>query len=93
MASTATPRHVVFMGMAEPLLNVEAVLGAITCFCTDPGTARRQITVITVGVQRTLPTLADRALATLGRAQFALAVNLHAPDQVLPRELIPTAHS
>ncbi|MFM8526188.1 MAG: 23S rRNA (adenine(2503)-C(2))-methyltransferase RlmN [Cyanobacteriota bacterium] len=87
------PSHVVFMGMGEPLLNVEAVLEAIDCLCTDLGMAQRQITVSTVGVPRTLPTLAERSLERLGRAQFTLAVSLHAPDQRLRQELIPTAHA
>jgi 23S rRNA (adenine2503-C2)-methyltransferase len=55
--------------------------------------AQRQITVSTVGVPKTLPTLAERALERLGRAQFTLAVSLHAPDQRLREELIPTAHA
>jgi 23S rRNA (adenine2503-C2)-methyltransferase len=87
------PSHVVFMGMGEPLLNVEAVLEAIDCLCTDLGMAQRQITVSTVGVPHTLPTLAERSLQRLGRAQFTLAVSLHAPDQRLRQELIPTAHA
>lgn len=87
------PSHVVFMGMGEPLLNIEAVLDAIDCLCGDLGMAQRQITVSTVGVPRTLPTLAERALERLGRAQFTLAVSLHAPDQRLREELIPTAHA
>ena len=87
------PSHVVFMGMGEPLLNIEAVLEAIACICTDLGMAQRQITVSTVGVPRTLPTLAERARSRLGRAQFTLAVSLHAPDQRLREELIPTAHA
>ena len=87
------PSHVVFMGMGEPLLNSEAVLDAIACLCTDLGMAQRQITVSTVGVPKTLPTLAERALERLGRAQFTLAVSLHAPDQRLREQLIPTAHA
>ena len=85
------PSHVVFMGMGEPLLNIDAVLAAIDCLCRDLGMAQRQMTVSTVGVPRTLPTLAERALERLGRAQFTLAVSLHAPDQRLRQELIPTA--
>ena len=85
------PSHVVFMGMGEPLLNSEAVLDAIACLCTDLGMAQRQITVSTVGVARTLPRLAELALERLGRAQFTLAVSLHAPDQRLREQLIPTA--
>ena len=87
------PSHVVFMGMGEPLLNSEAVLAAIDCLCTDLGMAQRQITVSTVGVPKSLPTLAEQALERLGRAQFTLAVSLHAPDQQLREELIPTAHA
>jgi 23S rRNA (adenine2503-C2)-methyltransferase len=87
------PSHVVFMGMGEPLLNIDAVLAAIDCLCTDLGMAQRQITVSTVGVPKTLPTLAERALERLGRTQFTLAVSLHAPDQRLREELIPTAHA
>jgi 23S rRNA (adenine2503-C2)-methyltransferase len=87
------PSHVVFMGMGEPLLNSEVVLAAIDCLCRDLGMAQRQITVSTVGVPKTLPTLAEQALNRLGRAQFTLAVSLHAPDQRLREELIPTAHA
>jgi len=87
------PSHVVFMGMGEPLLNIEAVLAATDCLCRDLGMAQRQITISTVGVPHTLPRLAELALARLGRAQFTLAVSLHAPDQALREELIPTAHA
>ena len=87
------PTHVVFMGMGEPLLNTDAVLQAMTVLCRDLGMAQRQITVSTVGVPGTLPTLADKAHQVLGRAQFTLAVSLHAPDQRLREELIPTARA
>ena len=85
------PSHVVFMGMGEPLLNSEAVLDAIRCFNNDLGIGQRRITVSTVGVPRTLPRLAKLAIQRLGRAQFTLAVSLHAPNQALREELIPTA--
>ena len=85
------PSHVVFMGMGEPLLNSEAVLDAIRCFNNDLGIGQRRITVSTVGVPRTLPRLAELAMQRLGRAQFTLAVSLHAPNQALREELIPTA--
>jgi 23S rRNA (adenine2503-C2)-methyltransferase len=87
------PSHVVFMGMGEPLLNIEAVLGAIRCFNDDLGIGQRRITVSTVGVPHTLPQLAELAMSRLGRAQFTLAVSLHAPNQRLREELIPTAHA
>ena len=87
------PSHIVFMGMGEPLLNSEAVLEAIRCFNTDLGIGQRRITVSTVGVPRTLPQLAELAMQRLGRVQFTLAVSLHAPNQALREELIPTAHA
>jgi len=87
------PSHIVFMGMGEPLLNSAAVLQAIRCLNDDLGIGQRRITVSTVGVPRTLPQLAELALDTLGRAQFTLAVSLHAPNQQLREELIPTAHA
>jgi len=87
------PSHIVFMGMGEPLLNSQAVLEAIRCLNDDLGIGQRRITVSTVGVPKTLPQLAELALETLGRAQFTLAVSLHAPNQQLREELIPTAHA
>ena len=87
------PSHIVFMGMGEPLLNSRAVLEAIRCLNDDLGIGQRRITVSTVGVPKTLPQLAELALETLGRAQFTLAVSLHAPNQQLREELIPTAHA
>jgi 23S rRNA (adenine2503-C2)-methyltransferase len=87
------PSHIVFMGMGEPLLNSRAVLEAIRCLSDDLGIGQRRITVSTVGVPKTLAQLAELALETLGRAQFTLAVSLHAPNQQLREELIPTAHA
>lgn len=87
------PSHIVFMGMGEPLLNSSAVLEAIRCLNDDLGIGQRRITVSTVGVPKTLPQLAELAMQRLGRAQFTLAVSLHAPDQALREELIPTARA
>ena len=87
------PSHIVFMGMGEPLLNSHAVLEAIRCLSDDLGIGQRRITVSTVGVPKTLPQLAELAIETLGRAQFTLAVSLHAPNQRLREDLIPTARA
>ena len=87
------PSHIVFMGMGEPLLNSETVLKAIRCFNDDLGIGQRRITVSTVGVPKALPQLADLSFELLGRAQFTLAVSLHAPNQTLREELIPTARA
>jgi 23S rRNA (adenine2503-C2)-methyltransferase len=92
-AMNRRPSHVVFMGMGEPLLNSEAVLAAIHCLNHELGIGQRRITVSTVGVVNALPTLAELALKRLGRAQFTLAVSLHAPNQELRERLIPTARA
>jgi len=85
------PSHIVFMGMGEPLLNIDAVLAAIATTHRELGISQRRITVSTVGVPGMLSRLADRAEQVLGRVQFTLAVSLHAPDQALREHLIPTA--
>ncbi len=77
--------HLVFMGMGEPLLNFDSVLGAIQSFHQDMGISQRHITLSTVGVPDKIPLLATYDL------QITLAVSLHAPDQELRRQLIPSA--
>ncbi len=86
-----SPSHIVFMGMGEPLLNIETVLESIRCLNSDIGIGQRRITVSTVGVINTLPKLAELAISVLGRAQFTLAVSLHAPNQGLRESLIPSS--
>ncbi len=92
-AMNRRPSHVVFMGMGEPLLNSEVVLNAIGCMNQDLGIGQRRITISTVGVVNTIPKLAEMACSRLGRAQFTLAVSLHASNQELREKLIPTAKS
>ena len=87
------PSHVVFMGMGEPLLNINSVLDAIRCINQDLGIGQRRITVSTVGVVNTLPQLGELAMKKLSRVQFTLAVSLHAPNQKLRQRLIPSAKS
>ena len=87
------PTHVVFMGMGEPLLNIDNVLDSIDCFTNDIGIGQRKITVSTVGVPETLPLLANLAQERLGRVKFTLAVSLHAPNQDLRESIIPSASS
>lgn len=87
------PSNVVFMGMGEPLLNTKEVLFAIRSINHDLGIGQRRITLSTVGVANTLPDLAQQAVAILGRAQFTLAISLHAPNQALREQIIPTASS
>ncbi|RMG17650.1 MAG: 23S rRNA (adenine(2503)-C(2))-methyltransferase RlmN, partial [Deltaproteobacteria bacterium] len=78
------PRNVVFMGMGEPLDNLEQVLGAVEVLCTDPGPALapRHVTVSTSGVLPHLETFLRRS-----RANLALSVNATTPEQ--RRALMP----
>ncbi|MBW4571761.1 MAG: 23S rRNA (adenine(2503)-C(2))-methyltransferase RlmN [Tolypothrix carrinoi HA7290-LM1] len=79
--------HVVFMGMGEPLLNVDNVLGAIKSLNKDVGIGQRSLTLSTVGIRDRIRQLAQHHL------QVTLAVSLHAPNQPLREQLIPSAHS
>jgi 23S rRNA (adenine2503-C2)-methyltransferase len=76
---------VVFMGMGEPLLNLENVLEAVRRMAGgDMGALGwRQITVSTVGI---VPGIDAMAAADLN---INLAVSLHAPDDATRAELIP----
>lgn len=77
--------HVVFMGMGEPLLNTEAVLKAVRSLNQDVGISQRSITVSTVGIKDRIRQLAEHQL------QITLAVSLHASNQGLREQLIPSA--
>jgi 23S rRNA (adenine2503-C2)-methyltransferase len=79
--------NVVFMGMGEPLLNMENVLPAIRSLNQDVGIGQRSLTVSTVGIRDRIRQLAAEHL------QVTLAVSLHAPNQKLREELIPSARS
>ncbi len=79
--------HIVFMGMGEPLLNIDNVLGAIKSLNQDVGIGQRCMTVSTVGIRDRIRQLAQHQL------QVTLAVSLHAPNQTLREKLITSAHS
>ncbi len=77
--------NVVFMGMGEPLLNLDRVLDAIAGL-NDPdrlGLGARHITISTSGV---VPGI--RRLTELG-PQFTLAISLHAARNPLRDVLVP----
>ena len=77
--------NVVFMGMGEPLLNLDNVLGAVQALA-DParfGLGARHVTVSTSGV---VPGI--ERLTALG-PQFTLAVSLHAARDPLRDALVP----
>ena len=77
--------NIVFMGMGEPLLNLDRVLASVEAL-NDPrrfGLGARHITVSTSGV---VPGI--RRLTALG-PQFTLAVSLHAARDALRDVLVP----
>src|SRR3954447_12515183 len=82
-ASPQRVSNVVFMGMGEPLANVDAVLEACTRLHADVGLSARHLTVSTVGVVPGMERLAAFELPV------TLAVSLHAADDRLREELVP----
>ena len=80
------PTNVVFMGMGEPLDNLEAVLSAIAILREPSGFAvpERRITISTVGI---VPRMREVYLRT--KAQ--VAVSLHALDAARRCALLPVA--
>jgi len=86
LASTGSHlTNIVFMGMGEPLLNLERVLEAVAIL-SDPrqfGLGARHVVVSTAGV---VPGI--RHLTALG-PQFTLAISLHAARDPLRDVLVP----
>jgi 23S rRNA (adenine2503-C2)-methyltransferase len=75
--------HVVFMGMGEPLANVDTVCTALERLNEDLGLSARHLTVSTVGVVPGMIRLAQHPLPV------TLAVSLHAADDELRQTLVP----
>jgi 23S rRNA m2A2503 methyltransferase len=79
--------HIVFMGMGEPLLNLDAVLPAAERFA-DPvglGLSGRHITISTAGIPDGIRELARRQVT------YRLAISLHAPNQAIREKIMPVA--
>jgi 23S rRNA (adenine2503-C2)-methyltransferase len=76
--------NIVFMGMGEPLYNLDSVAAAIDIIADGEGIAisRRRITVSTSGVVPELEPLGTRT-------QAMLAISLHATNDALREELVP----
>lgn len=77
--------NIVLMGMGEPLLNYENVIGAIRLLCDPRGfnISERRITLSTIGVVPRLRDLAREAVRP------ELAISLSAPTDELRSQLIP----
>jgi 23S rRNA (adenine2503-C2)-methyltransferase len=75
--------NIVFMGMGEPMANLDAVWSATERFHHDLGLSARHITISTVGIVPGIRSLRDRPLPV------NLAVSLHAANDELRDELVP----
>ncbi|XP_020584208.1 uncharacterized protein LOC110027216 isoform X2 [Phalaenopsis equestris] len=81
-------RNVVFMGMGEPLNNFTAVVEAIQIMMGSPfQLSPKRITVSTVGIIHSINKFHD----TLPNVN--LAVSLHAPDQDIRCQIMPSARA
>ena len=76
--------NVVMMGMGEPLLNYDNVVPALQLMLDDNayGLSRRRVTLSTSGIVPAIDRLREDC-------PVALAVSLHAPNDVLRDELMP----
>ena len=76
--------NIVFMGMGEPLYNLDNVAAAIDVISDGDGVSisRRRITVSTSGVVPEIPRLGEMTAAML-------AISLHATNDPLRDELVP----
>lgn len=76
--------NVVLMGMGEPLLNFDNVVKALDLMLDDfaYGLSKRRVTLSTSGVVPGLEKLIEKA-------DVALALSLHAPNNELRNELVP----
>src|SRR5699024_3741003 len=80
--------NIVFMGMGEPMANYKSIMGAVRRMVAPApegfGMSARNITVSTVGL---VPAIRKRSKEAI---PVTLAVSLHAPDDELRDELIPS---
>jgi 23S rRNA (adenine2503-C2)-methyltransferase len=74
--------HVVFMGMGEPTMNIDAVLAACERL-PDLGVTHRRTAISTVGLVPGIDRLAECEMP------IALALSLHAPNDGLRSQIMP----
>lgn len=75
--------NIVFMGMGEPMANIDAVEEACTILCDQFGFSARNITVSTVGFVPGMKAMAKWELPV------TLAVSLHTPFDNMRTQLVP----
>ncbi|VBB45707.1 putative dual-specificity RNA methyltransferase RlmN [uncultured Paludibacter sp.] len=76
--------NIVYMGMGEPLDNLQAVLDSLEILTSDWGYAwsPKRITVSTIGIIPAMQTFLEKSTAHL-------AVSLHSPFDIERREIMP----
>lgn len=81
--------NVVFMGMGEPFLNYDNLIGAIKILNDKDGLniGARHISISTVGITEGIKKLSEEKL------QLNLAISLHAPNNKLRSEIMPVNNS
>ena len=79
--------NIVFMGMGEPMANYDEMIRAIKILTHNRGfgIGQRHITISTIGIVSGIDKLAKENL------QIGLAISLHAPNNSLRKQLVPTA--
>ncbi len=82
--------NIVFMGMGEPMDNLDAVLQAIRIFtdANGPAIAPSRITISTVGRIEGIHSL-TRFAETDGLGNLRLAVSINAPNDAIRSEIMP----
>ena len=83
--------NIVFMGMGEPLLNIDELLLSIRSINEDFDISQRKVTVSTVAIPKMIAKLSEMSLQILGKCQFTLAISLHASNQRTRESIIPSA--
>ena len=83
--------NIVFMGMGEPLLNIDDLLLSIRSINEDFQISQRKITVSTVAIPKMINKLSAKSFQILGNCQFTLAISLHASNQKIREMIIPSA--
>jgi 23S rRNA (adenine2503-C2)-methyltransferase len=87
--------NIVFMGMGEPLDNLESVISSIGIINDEEGLniSQRKITISTVGLIDKISSLSDRTLDRDKRKPLKvnLTLSLHAPNQKIREKLLPLA--
>lgn len=84
IAGTRPITNIVMMGMGEPLLNMKNLIPALDTMLNDLGygLSKRRVTVSTSGVVPALDMLKEKV-------DCALAISVHAPNNLLRDELVP----